>query len=380
MPPNLDIMITCSPVTLGTVSSEGIFGRALPGRDLTTVWLLNTGYNLALALIVALFTSVALRRTMMREASSDGGAAPKPARVKKAATTSAAPAPVPERIAERERTVSDRPVLWREVRQATFGSRRRFLVVLGLTASILAFLYFRVGFDEGALHAVIAVIGAIAVMAQAVFLTAGSIGGEREAKTWDVLVCTPLTGREIVLGKFAGALRIQWFLPIVALAHIALAAMLGYVAPIFLVHIAIIYAGPVFFFSATGTLMSLSFRKTTVAAACNLALALLLWAGTWIAAGLSAWFFDFSFEDWFDYVWAVCYAANPVAMVASAIEPAVGVSHWRGNAMYEIAGLRVDTMEFTLVTLAAFGAFVAGAAAALWIAIGRFSRLSGRSS
>jgi hypothetical protein len=127
--------------------------------------------------------------------------------------------PAPEIIEESRRTreVSDRPVLWREVRQPLFGSRLRLIIVSVLAFVGLAFTYywagtsegefsFRVAFANEGLHGALSVIGAIAVMLQPVFMTAGAIANEREARTWEVLLTTPLPARSIMLGKLIGTL------------------------------------------------------------------------------------------------------------------------------------------------------------------------------
>ncbi len=400
------VFFTCSPAVLALFTQRATVGSTpLATMTLTEIWALNAIYNTALAGAIALLASIALRRVMIREASggvrastdtepapaladSNGGIATEdpgprtqdPGPASRCSTQHAA------RSTHRstERTVSDRPILWREIRLPTFGSRRVFRVALALTVAILVILYIWAGPYEPGLHATILVIGALAVMVQSLFLTSGGISGEREARTWEVLLCAPLSGSQVILGKYAGALKGQGFVPAMVLAHLAFAAAIGAVHPILVLHAAAIFAGPILLFSAVGVLLSLLLRRSATGAVVNLVLGLLLWAGSWVIAALVAWFLELDSADWYDRVWQTCYAVNPIAMIISAEEPAVfegGFGDFRYQRVYHIAEhLRLSAGGFTLAVIGVFVGYATAAAAALATAIGAFTRLSGRAS
>src|SRR5690606_27878338 len=142
------------------------------------------------------------------------------------------------------RVVGDHPVLWREIRQASFGSRRRLIIVAAAVALAALFIYSRVPLSDGLLHAMVGMIGLFVVILQACVASTASVAGEFESRTWHVLLTTPLTGREIVAGKFLGCLRRQWFILACLAAHFFLSSAAGHVAPIALLHLALLYAGP----------------------------------------------------------------------------------------------------------------------------------------
>ena len=390
------VMTTCSPAVLGVIGTRGL---GMGGISIRELWVGNTIYNLGWAALIATATAVALRRAMIREASMEGGAARPSRRERRAARRAAAigvPGPAseaepagavtPERAVEessRERVVGDRPVLWREIRAGTFGSRRNFVVIIGLSAAILLLLYWRINFYEQALHVTISIIGALAVMVQSVFLTTGGVTTERESRTWDALVCTPLSGAQIVLGKYAGALKGQWFLPSIVGGHLTVAALAGAVHPLVLLHVAMIFAGPILLFSALGVLLSLVFRRSTAAAVCNIAGGLAIWGGSWLVAGLVVWFFEVKSEDWFEAAMRVCFAINPLPMIISAVDGATGFSSHRGSVRlgsYELFDSNVDPVVFTGYTVGVFVAYAAVATGVLTFATSRFTRLSGRAS
>lgn len=410
----MGILTTCSPAVLTAVCAEQSGGPAIPGIRSRELWVVNTSYNLVLAAAVTILSSIALRRTMLREASGGAGTAAEsrssrrasrkrakdpPADPVAAAEPAASEVPPADaatamgdaaaltdehfREAARTREVGDRPVLWREVRLPTFGSRRTFRIAVGLSIAFFVLLYAWAGIHSEGLQATVAVIGALTVMVQSVFLTTGSVSGEREAKTWEVLLCTPLTGYDVVVGKFLGTLRGQWFVPTVLLGHFALSAVVGAMHPIMLVHVALTFLGPMLFFTALGAVLSLVFKRSTLAAVVNLVVALAIWAGSWIVGALIAWFFALDSVDAVEAYWQVCFAANPIAMAVSAAEPAYRDGGWfstRNLGLYDFMDARLTAVEFTGVVVGTFIVYAGAAAVCLALAVRAFRKLSGRTS
>jgi ABC-type transport system involved in multi-copper enzyme maturation permease subunit len=411
------------------------YGKSMTAAVATGVfipgWYITVAYNTLAGLAVTLYAAVSLRRVMLAEAGNEGGAtAPRRARKRSVPATIPAPAPVPagspslaESLAAlsipdappqappdaapeipagpddtfhesaRSRDVSDHPVLWREVRQVTFGSRLRFILISLFALAGLAFIYYWAGTAEGAfnlrvafqnegLHAALAIVGGIAVMIQPVFMTTGSIAGEREARTWDVLLSTPLSARAIIFGKFVGALRGQWFIPAVVLAHFVLSAAIGFISPIFPLHLLLIYLGPTLLFTATGQLFSLMLRRGVTAAVCNLLLAISLWLGAWFVIGALSWFYYFETDKALNFLTQSAFCLNPVAMSMAAVEPAVrwGMRYHIGGeyTIYGTQPVHLRVWTFTLYASLAFSFCLLVATAALSAAVAGFPRYSGR--
>jgi hypothetical protein len=152
-----------------------------------------------------------------------------------------------------------------------------------------------------------------------------------------------------------------------------------------LMHTVMIFLGPVLFFSATGQLFSLVFKRGVTAAVMNLLLALFLWAGLWIIGGLVAWFTDLNFvgnSDWLQKGAAAIFSINPVGMIGRALDPAVGMGNLSGRGlqyqMFDITHLSL--LEFTRWVAGGLAFYVVFGAAALALAIGRFNRRAGRAS
>jgi ABC-type transport system involved in multi-copper enzyme maturation permease subunit len=180
------------------------------------------------------------------------------------------------------REVGDHPVLWREVRQMAFRSRTQLVVLSAVLLSLLGYLYWQVGMHEEGVHYSISVIGMIIVIGLASVATTAGISGERESRTWEALLTTPLTARQIIFGKFAGALRRQWFVPLLMIIHYTCAGIWWTfekegLKPVSCFALAVVLSGPVIALSGTGVLFSLVCRKSTMAALANFGLALGVW-------------------------------------------------------------------------------------------------------
>ncbi len=136
--------------------------------------------------------------------------------------TLAAPEPVVERvlrsIAAGKLPVS-RPIAWRERHRRWIGRPRFAAVFVGIVA-VLALLGARLAgnityWDRFALLLLSGLwLGGLLI---SVAGTVGAISNERVDKTFEVLMTTPLTGREILRDKMIGVQRFQWTLLLVVL-------------------------------------------------------------------------------------------------------------------------------------------------------------------
>jgi ABC-type transport system involved in multi-copper enzyme maturation permease subunit len=351
-------------------------------------WVVSCLYNLLCAGLISAASVVTLRRVMTREGAGGASPAATPRRAKRSRAAQPAPPGAqaqptaldePTRDRALSRSVGDRPVLWRELRRSAIRSRLLRIAVMTIALGGLALLYLTAGLEEEGLHMTMAILGALIIMVQAVFTTTGNIAAEREGRTWEVLLTTPLSGREIVLSKFAGALRAQWFLPTLVLAHFAIAAIGGFVSPVLFPQIAVILFAPLFFLTATGQFLSLAFRRGITGAVLNLLLALALWPGLWIALGLTAAFISPMNDDLFQRFAKLPWSVNPLMMAGSATNAAVNYHPGR-TSHYEMLDDHVSTLEFHAWLLGAAAFYFLAGAATLYAATTRFRQFSGRSN
>ncbi|MFN5944778.1 MAG: ABC transporter permease, partial [Phycisphaerae bacterium] len=279
------------------------------------VSLLTIAVTLVWSLIFFGGTCLLLRRTMRAE----DRARPSPAAVTAAAGPVATPATPttepasPDSPRQRKRrastaqeglsrVVSDRPVAWRELQQPIVG-RTWMAWAIGIIVGLaLLFIYYMSALED--VQIAIAIVGVVIWLLFSAVATTGTIAHEREGRTLDVLLTTPLSGWEIVWGKFIGGLRRLWIGPAFIILHIiisgcfsgvmrqvlepldALTAVGSWrggwtpdvISPLVLLPLPFILIGPIVFLSATGVWFSTIFKRSTAAAICNLALALSIWA------------------------------------------------------------------------------------------------------
>lgn len=115
-------------------------------------------------------------------------------------------------------------------------------------------------------------------------LAATAISSEREQQTWEILATTPLTGAEVVLGKWLGRQMVLWLLLLILLPYLAVCAahaqfgwrMLPSALGFLLVTTAC--------YSALGLLCSFLARRTMTATAAALTFSALLCIGTVIVS------------------------------------------------------------------------------------------------
>jgi ABC-type transport system involved in multi-copper enzyme maturation permease subunit len=189
----------------------------------------------------------------------------------------------PDATREQSRVVGDRPVFWRQLRQPLMERRAVTWVMYIATALLLIWAYVEWGFDERTLHMLIIVPATILTLLSAALISTSIVPTERQARTWDVLMTTPLSAGEIVRGYWmASVLRLLPF-PLIILAHLGVTLIIGPLVgvktatttPLFVLGPLLCYAG---LLVATGLYFGVRCRRGIVASALNLG----LWVGLWI--------------------------------------------------------------------------------------------------
>lgn len=408
------MMALAAPIAMGATTAEQMFGQPIPGGS--TLWIIATSYHACVAFLLLGLSIALMRRTMTREgAGLTSPSEPTSSRKRKAKVpakadastdstptsqteTSVAPAlvahnqessPVVDPSISNERadsrTVSDDPVLWRELRTPIF--RRPWhrwasigaIVVLGIWICIASI-------DDGSV-AVPMVCGILLTIAflQSAVLTTAAISTERESKTWETLLTTPLSGGEILWSKLAAALtKIFWPLLIGQIFILFFGVFITHTAhPYFLLHWLLVSVGPCFFLACTGTLFGLIFPKPTVAAVFNLGVALVLWAviplvlvivGQTIASASG-------YTRDGDTAARISLLINPYAWFGIGVEGAI-----TRTAQLSIRSSGFDILRFFDVPLVLFffcevlftGLYVAAGFAVMTVAHHIFPRFSGR--
>jgi len=108
--------------------------------------------------------------------------------------------------------VTGAPIIWKEMRKGYIGRGKgnivMFFLLIGLSISYLISMFFPLGMGRYSVLVYFLTSGFyLAVMVRFAVLSAGGIAAEKDARTWPILLMTPLEDKEIVWGKAMAAFR-----------------------------------------------------------------------------------------------------------------------------------------------------------------------------
>ena len=233
------------------------------------------------------------------------------------------------------RRVAGSPMIWKEIRSPLFASRLRGLLIAGAAVFILLVTYVLVAsendLDDGETHAAYVVVFVILGTLSTTILAATSITSEKEARSWPILLGTPLRRGHILLGKAVGIGRRCAPVWLLLAGHVVLFTLVGWVHPIVTLHLLTILAGVTGLLTGTGLFFGAAFRKTTTAVVVNLAFAVGLWLILPFLALLAEEASDAYGHDWSENIVTV----NPVVQAAVITDCAGG----RNRARREVIDL-----------------------------------------
>ena len=237
-----------------------------------TMLLVSAGFLLASS--AYLVRLVALRRAM--------GQATGLTRLHRSALTDNRAGGLLRRHSRGIRRVVGPPMIWKEL-VCALSRRQKLAVALAIGIEILLV------FVAYTFPPIMAVVGyeATHMLYIWVFLTLGvlftlsvsatMISSERESRTWPVLLVTPLTDRDILLGKVVGVLRRCGPVWLPLWAYVAAFSWAKCFHPLAILHATVITVSVVVFLSATGLYFGSRCHRTSEAVTANLVLIGLLW-------------------------------------------------------------------------------------------------------
>ena len=302
-------------------------------------WPLHCAVMLGASAVVLALTIRVVRKVALRQATGEAGVFIKSRRKRKSKQASLA-AGGQDSPTSRIRRVRGQPVVWKELKTPLLrgGKVRTVIGILAVLAALFVTYALCADFldDEGT-HIVYAVIFVITGMVGTAVLSATSITTEKESRTWPILLATPLSGWQIILGKAMGTLRRCLPVWIVLGGHVALFVIVGFIHWVVLLHMLILVVWLVVFFTGSGLYFSSRFRRTTTAVVMNLALGLVIWAVVpfvLFMIGVIGRNYDFDLAQ-------ASVVINPVVYAGVALEGGGG----ERNAQYSAAKLDYDWPE-----------------------------------
>jgi len=184
------------------------------------------------------------------------------------------------------------PVVWKELRAPFIQGIDNRNSYIGLSMAIVALVLTYIAgavtnsLDADFTHvAYVMLFVFIGALINIVF-SATRITTEKESQSWSLLLTTPLSDRDILLGKAISAFR--RCLPIWGLlaGHLVLFTLAGYIHPVASFHLLVVVAWLTCFLTGAGLYFSARFARTTSAVVATFALAVGLWVVGPTLAGL----------------------------------------------------------------------------------------------
>ena len=274
------------PVFSLAALSEAVENPYFSGRIGAFAWQSCCLVMLGLTTAVIFLSVARVRKVSLRQATGDLGKAPR--MVSGRTSQGAAGAHHWPRTAKLRR-VSGPPMLWKETRRGLLGGHWRWIVPLGVLASLAAsYLLIGRNLHQGGIQIAYVVILLGLACLLTMILSPTGVTSERETRSLPVLLMTPLSDFAIVLGKVLGVIRRVW--PIWALLMIHVAVMLAlwsepsrgrnvYLHPILALHILLICTYTLAFLCAMGMLIGTLVKNSTTAVILTLVAALVIWLG-----------------------------------------------------------------------------------------------------
>jgi ABC-type transport system involved in multi-copper enzyme maturation permease subunit len=244
--------------------------------------------HLFVTAVLLVLSALLLRRVARREGEAAAGVAAPPIaavlpdlRPENGDLVAPPPiAPPPPRVRV-TRTVSDNPVLWRELRRPLMTKSWQRIAGVVACAALMLVTYIVIGtnndLDKSDTQVGYALVFHLVMMLLACVISATAIAMEKESDTWTILLASPVSGTNIIWSKAAGVAR-RLFWPVAGMAlHFSFFVLGGVITPVTFLMILVVVTSFNAIWIATGVTLSLHCRKVTVAVIINLALPVVLY-------------------------------------------------------------------------------------------------------
>ena len=252
------------------------------------------------------------------------------------------------------RRVHGSPLIWKELRFYTPGSRTKTIVssaiaILVLVLSYIANLAADVDFYDAQILYIFFYF-AVGVLVTTC-LSGGTISDERQSRSLPLLLSLPVSDNYIIFTKALGVFYRASPMWMILGAHMLIFTATGFLHPIACLHVGMLVVWTVVFLTGAGLYFSSRFRSGTSAATMNVAMALTLWLVLPLLA-------EFWFNDPEPVI--IFSFANPFIQLIAAVTGAAGAVRGFGNPAgleYSMAGQTLGAGEISALILLSLAAY-----------------------
>jgi ABC-type transport system involved in multi-copper enzyme maturation permease subunit len=253
-------------------------------------WPLNCGIMLAASALLLFVSVIIVRKVALRQATGQLDSSSGKRRSRRASKGESANQ---KAFTGAIRRVVGPPIIWKELRSPIFRRHKiRTFILASIGLILLSGTYYLCAkanvLDDEGIHTAYATIFMAVGMLFTIVLPATSITTEKESRSWPVLLATPLDDKDILLGKFIGALRRCLPAWLLLFGHIIAFSFIGFIHPFAILQTGILVTWIVIFLSGSGLYFSSRFKNTTTAVIMNFTLVAAIWAILPLLMGLVA--------------------------------------------------------------------------------------------
>ncbi|WP_054870608.1 ABC transporter permease [Caloranaerobacter sp. TR13] len=173
--------------------------------------------------------------------------------------------------------------------------------------------------------------------------TASSISGEKQRKTFDILLCTRLSSLSIVVGKLAASLVQLFLLLLVSLPVLSILFLFGGISPGNILALFGFFVVTSILFGSIGLFTSAYFRKVATSTIVSYLIALFLVLGTIILTVFFYEVFDVNYNS--ETIFNILLYSNPFSGLSSIL------SYQLGNKMLMLGSLLGNPTKSVLMPL-----------------------------
>jgi ABC-type transport system involved in multi-copper enzyme maturation permease subunit len=239
-------------------------------------WPLHCVFMLSLSALLLVVSAFCIRKVGLRQATGQAGIFLS-RRERRIADKKLKTGKVLYAASRRIRPVKGPPIIWKEIINLWIkNSRLRTILTTTLAVLILIVGYvycaYKDLFGHQETHIAFIIIYFFFGLLRTATSAATCITTEKEARTWPILLTTPLTEKQIVFEKIAGSCLAGWAFWLLLAAHLVVFSLAGFISPGAILPLALLIISSMLLVSAVGVFFSSCFNRSSISASVNLIL------------------------------------------------------------------------------------------------------------
>lgn len=237
-------------------------------------WVLHCFVILFISLLILLLSSFCVRKVGLRQITGPTGLLLS-RQERRVADKKQPSAYYTKKASGKIRDIKWAPVIWREfayplIKPNRFMSVFSFLLAICFLAIAYGFCYYYDILDKNETQVAFVLIYFFIGLLRTSTLAAISITTEKEARSWPILLTTPLSPREISHGKIIGSCLRAWGYWLVLGLHLVVFILLGMIKAAILIPMIVLVIGSALLVSSIGVMFSSIFKRSTKSATFNI--------------------------------------------------------------------------------------------------------------